>query len=101
MNIQDIYKKNKTNFLFSKEIEVENYRKELLLNFINNKYDKKNNESLKNVNLKNFFDFDYKYNESEEPSLIKKNQDNNYVIKIVNGKCDSFNDENRCCWGST
>ena len=93
MNIQDIYKKNKKNLFFSDNLTVDNYRKELLYNFEKDKYDKKNNESIKNVNLKNFFDFKYKYITPEHPSLLKKNSDNNYNIVSINGKCENYKDE--------
>ena len=93
MNIQDIYKQNKVNLVFSDNIKVEQFRKELLLNFVKDSYDKKNNESIKNVNLKNFFDFEYKYFVSKELSLIKKNQSNSYHITVVNGQCDNYKDE--------
>ena len=48
--------------------------------FINDRFDKKNNESLKNINLKNFLDFKYKYLLPEETSVINNNQDNSYSI---------------------
>ena len=61
MNIQEIYTKNKKKLLFFENKKVEDYKKEILLRFNEKNVDKKNNESLKNISLKDFFDFNYKY----------------------------------------
>ena len=61
MNIQDNYLKNKKNIFFSKNKKIQNHREKLINIFENDGFDKKNNESLKNINLKNFIDFKYKY----------------------------------------
>ena len=93
MNIQDIYQKNKKNIFFSKNKEVDIHREKLLNIFETDKFDKKNNESLKNLNSKNFLDFKYKYIAPEEISVINKNQNNSYSIVSVNGQCSSFKDD--------
>ncbi len=93
MNIQDIYKKNKKNIFFSENKDVEIHRQELINVFESDRFDKKNNECLKNLNIKNFFNFKYKYIVSEETSLINNNQDNSYSIVSVNGQCSSFKDD--------
>ncbi len=93
MNIQDNYQKNKKNIFFSENKNVENHRKKLISIFENDKFDKKNNESLKNTNLKNFFDFKYKYLVPEEKSVINNHHDNSYSIVCVNGQCSSFKDD--------
>ena len=94
MNIQEIYKNNKNNFLYYNNNKVEDNRKEVLSKFDIKNFDKKNNESLKNINLKKFFEFNYKYNNSTEPALTKKNSDGSYSIDLINGQCENFNDEN-------
>ena len=94
MNIQEIYNKNKKNFLFFNNNEVNTYKKKILYKFNESSFDKKNNESLKNVSLEKFFEFIYKYNLPEDPALTKKNKDGSYTIVLVNGKCEKFNDEN-------
>ena len=93
MNIQEIYNLNKKNFLYSQYSDVENDRNNVLTNFSINKFDKKNNESLKNTDLKKFFDFDYKYNPQENQSITKINKDGSYSIVSVNGKCENYDDE--------
>ena len=51
MNIQDNYLKNKKNIFFSDNKVVQNHRKKLINIFENDSFDKKNNESLKNINF--------------------------------------------------
>jgi len=93
MNIQDIYLKNKKNIYFSNNKEVQIHREKLINVFETDRFDKKNNESLKNINLKNFFDFKYKYIISEETSSIDITQGNSYSIVLVNGQCSTFEDD--------
>ncbi len=93
MNIQDNYIKNKKNIFFSENKDIETYREKLINVFESDRLDKKNNESLKNINLKNFIDFNYKYLISEETSVINNNQENSYSIVSVNGQCSSFKDD--------
>ena len=93
MNIQDNYLKNRKNIFFSQNKDIQNHREKLINIFENDTFDKKNNESLKNINLKNFIDFKYKYLIPEETSVINNNQDNSYSIVSVNGQCSSFKDD--------
>ncbi len=94
MNIQEIYKKNSKQLLFSGNEKVLNHKNNVLSRFKETNFDKKNNESLKNISLKKFFNFNYKYNLPEDPSLTKKSKDGSYSIVLVNGQCEKFNDEN-------
>jgi len=57
MNIQDNYLKNKKNIFFSENKDIQIHREKLINIFENDRFDKKNNESLKNINIKNFIDF--------------------------------------------
>ena len=66
MDIQDNYQKNKKNIFFSQNKDVQIHREKLINIFENDIFDKKNNESIKNINLKNFIDFKYKYLIPEE-----------------------------------
>ncbi len=93
MNIQEIYKNNKNNLLYCKNAEIINHREKVLENFNENNFDKKNNESLKNISLKKFFNFEYKYNFSHDQSSTKKNKDDSYSIVLINGQCENYDDE--------
>ena len=52
MNIQDNYLKNKKNIFFSENQNIQDHRDKLINIFETDRFDKKNNESLKNINLK-------------------------------------------------
>ena len=93
MNIQDNYQKNRKNIFFSENKDIETHREKLINIFENDRFDKKNNESLKNINLKKFLDFQYKYLVPEETSVINNNHDSSYSIVSVNGQCSSFKDD--------
>ncbi len=93
MNIQDNYLKNRKNIFFSLNKDIQIHREKLINIFENDSFDRKNNESLKNINLKNFINFKYKYLISEETSVINNTQENNYSIVSVNGQCSSFKDD--------
>ena len=66
MNIQDTYQKNKKNIFFSENKDIEIHRQELINILESDRFDKKNNESLKNLNIKDFFNIKYKYLIPEE-----------------------------------
>ncbi len=93
MNIQDNYLKNKKNIFFSENKDIQSHREKLINIFENDRFDKKNNESLKNINLKNFIDFKYKYLIPEEKSVINNNEKNSYSIVSINGQCSSYKDD--------
>ena len=94
MDILNNYNNNKENILYSQFSDVENDRKEVVSNFSSNYFNKKNNESLKNVKLEKFLDLKYKYILSDNSSISKKNVDETYSIVLVNGQCKNFTDEN-------
>ena len=94
MDILNNYNNNKENILYSQFSDVENDRKKVVSNFSSNYFNKKNNESLKNVKLEKFLDLKYKYILSDNSSISKKNVDETYSIVLVNGQCKNFTDEN-------
>ena len=94
MDILNNYNNNKENILYSQFSDVENDRKKVVSNFSSNYFNKKNNESLKNVKLEKFLDLKYKYILSDNSSISKKNVDETYSIVLVNGQCKNLTDEN-------
>ena len=57
-------------------------------------YDKKNNESLKNITISDLSKFDYFYKPEKEESKISLIDNFNYEISVVNGKCKNYEDDN-------
>ena len=93
MNIQENYNTNKKEFLYSQYMDVNDHRIKVLANFENEKFDKKNNESLRNTNIKKFFNFDYRYNLPKDQSSTIKNNDGSYSITSFNGQCENYKDD--------
>ena len=57
-------------------------------------YDKKNNESLKNITISDLSKFDYFYKPEKEDSSISLIDNFNYEISVFNGKCKNYEDDN-------
>ena len=92
MNIDSVYLDNYNDLLFSKSSKVKLERDKVLNKFKPEYFDKKNNESLKNIDLKQLLNFKYNYVNALKKCSTKAN-DNKYNICLVNGKCEDFEDE--------
>ena len=93
MTIKDIYLKNKNSLLFSNDLNTLRSREKILNKFSKEYFNKKYNESIKNINLNLFYNFDYFYENNNNLSLIKNNEKRIYTLNIVNGSTDSYEDE--------
>ena len=94
MNIQENYNTNKKEFLYSQYKDVNDHRIKVLANFENEKFDKKNNESLKNIVIADISNFDYFYKPKKNVSKVSLVDKSNYEIEIVNGICKNYEDDN-------
>ena len=94
MNLEDNFKKHSKKYLFSNDEFLSKQRENIFNKIILNNFDKKNNESLKNITMSDLILFDYCYNPSvEKPSVILVEKEN-YKINIVNGLCKNYEDNN-------
>ena len=57
-------------------------------------FDKKNNESLKHITFSDFSKFDYYYKPKKEDAKISLIDNFNYEIRVVNGICKNYEDDN-------
>ena len=57
-------------------------------------FDKKNNESLKHISISDLSEFDYFYKPEKVDSKISLIDDLNYEIRMVNGICKNYEDDN-------
>ena len=94
MFINKEYLENYKNLLFSDFKEVREERDNVLKKFIPLYFDKKNNESIKNVDINKLSNLNYGYKTPTDLISVLKNNDNSYTIKLVNGKCENFKDQN-------
>ena len=76
MNLEDNFKKHSKKYLFSNDEFLSKQRENIFNKILLNNFDKKNNESLKNINFSDLNSFNYYYQPTrEKPSvkLIEKN----------------------------
>ena len=94
MHIDKEYLENYKNLLFSDLEEVREERDNVLKRFVPIYFDKKNNESIKNVDNNKLANLNYNYKKPADVDSAIKNSNNSYTIKLFNGKCDNYKDEN-------
>ena len=93
MEVQQIYNENKNNLLFSKNSKIKKLREKILKKITKDYLNKKNNESIKNVDLNLLNNLEYNYQNVKVLNSIKFNNKNNYELNIVNGFLENFNDD--------
>ena len=93
MEAQQIYTENINNFLFSKNDKIKKLREKILKKLTKDYLNKKNNESIKNVDLNLLNNLDYKYQNVNVLNSIKINNQNNYELNVVNGFHDDFHND--------
>ena len=93
MEVQQIYNENKNNLLFTKNSKIKKLREKILKKITKDYLNKKNNESIKNVDLNLLNSLDYKYKKIKVLNSIKINNQNNYELNIVNGFLENFNND--------
>ena len=93
MTFEDNFKNHSKEYLFSNDAFLLKQR-ENIFNKINLKnFDKKNNESLKNITISDLSVFNYYYHSSEGEPTVTVIKKENYKINIVNGVCKNYEDD--------
>jgi len=93
MEVQQIYTENINNLLFSKNDNIKKLREKILKKLTKDYLNKKNNESIKNVDLNLLNNLDYKYQNVNVLNSIKINNQKNYELNVVNGFHHDFNND--------
>jgi Fe-S cluster assembly protein SufD len=92
MTLENNYKIHSKEYIFSNNATLNSKRENIYSKLINKNFNKKNNESLKNISFSDLSFFDYYYKPSnEKPSVIVDEEI--YKIKIVNGICKNYKDD--------
>ena len=94
MTFEDSFKHHTSEYIFSNDKFLVNQRKSFFDKIQSNKFDRKNNESLKNLSISNLSNFSYHYQPFKEEPQVLLLEKGSYKIKIVNGKCKNFEDDN-------
>ena len=90
MNVQEIFVKNKDQLLFSDDSKIIKLREDILKKFTKEYFNKKNNESIKLVDLSILDKLNYNFHNKKIFSSIKIKNNNFYELNIVNGLFQNF-----------
>jgi Fe-S cluster assembly protein SufD len=94
MTFENNFKHHSSEYIFSHDNFLVKQRESFFDKIRSNKFDRKNNESLKNLSISDLSNFNYHYHPvKEEPEVLLLEKES-YKIKIVNGKCKNFEDDN-------
>ena len=94
MTFEDNFKKHTSEYIFSNNEFLVKQRESFFDKIQSNKFDRKNNESLKNLSISDLSNFNYHYHSFEEEPEVSLLEKESYKIKIVNGRCKNFEDDN-------
>ena len=94
MTFEDNFKLHTSEYIFSNDNFLVKQRENFFDKIKLNKFDKKNNESLKNLSISDLSNFNYHYKSFKEEPKVTLTEKESYIIKIVNGKCKNFEDDN-------
>ena len=94
MTFEDNFRNHGKEYLFANDKFLSKQR-ENIFNKINlNNFDKKNNESLKNITISDLSQFNYYYHPDKEESSVTLIEEEYYKINIINGLCKNYEDDN-------
>jgi Fe-S cluster assembly protein SufD len=81
-------------YIFLNNETLLSQREKIFKKIFQKNYDKKNNESLKNITFSDLSNFDYFYKPEKEDPRISLIDNYNYEISVVNGICKNYEDDN-------
>ena len=93
MTFENNFNNHSKEYIFLDNDILSKQRESIFNKIHKNNYDKKNNESLKNINNADLIKFKYLYKPIKENSAVSLIDDLNYEIKLVNGICKNYEDD--------
>ena len=94
MTLENNFIKHSKEYIFFNNDTLLKQRETKFKKIFKKNFDKKNNESLKNISISDLIKFDYFYEPKKEDLKTLLIDDLNYEIKIVNGICKNYEDNN-------
>ena len=94
MTFENNFINHSKEYIFSNNETLLNQRQKIFEKISKNNFDKKNNESLKHITISDLSNFDYFYKPENEESKVLIIGKHNYEIRVVNGICKDYEDEN-------
>ena len=94
MTFENNFINHSKEYIFLDNETLLNQREKVFKKIIQKNYDKKNNESLKNITISDLEKFDYFYKPKKEDPTVSLIDNYNYEIRVVNGICKNYEDDN-------
>ena len=94
MTFEDNFNNHSKEYIFSKDDFLSNERQNIFNKIKLKDFDKKNNESLKNISFSDLSLFDYYYKITDDDPKIVLIDKYTYKINIINGVCKNYEDDN-------
>ena len=94
MTFEDNFKHHSREYIFSNNDFLLKQRENIFNKIKLKNFDKRNNESLKNISISDLDVFNYYYQPNNKEPDVKITEKNNYEIHIVNGMCRNYKDDN-------
>ena len=94
MTFENNFTNHTKEYIFLDNETLLNQREKVFNKIIQKNYDKKNNESLKNITFSDLGKFDYFYKPKKEDPKITLIDNFKYEISVVNGICKNYEDDN-------
>ena len=94
MSFENNFSHHSKEYIFLDNETLLNQREQIFKKIIQKNYDKKNNESLKNITISDLIKFDYFYKPKKEDPTVSIIDNYNYEIRVVNGICKNYEDDN-------
>ncbi len=94
MTFENNFTNHTKEYIFLDNETLLNQREKVFNKIIQKNYDKKNNESLKNITFSDLGKFDYFYRPKKEDPTITLIDNFKYEIRVVNGICKNYEDDN-------
>ncbi len=94
MTLQDNFENHSKQYIFCDDEFLSKEREKIFIKINSNNFEKKNNESLKNLPFSDLNSFNYFFHvlDDKPKSIIKEK--NVYQVDIVNGRSENYEDEN-------
>ena len=94
MTFENNFINHSKEYIFLDNQTLLNQRQKTFEKISKNNYDKKNNESLKHITISDLSNFDYFFKPENEDSKVTITDKYNYEIRIANGICKNYEDDN-------
>ena len=94
MTFENNFINHSKEYIFLDNQTLLNQRQKIFEKISQKNYDKKNNESLKNITISDISKFEYFYKPKKENPKVLLIDNSNYEINLVNGICKNYEDDN-------